>query len=227
MPIIKLTNYLLGTETGLLPVFNLAARENEFWIVESERPEKTNLFFRALATLVTPLRGEYRFLDRRLDFSDYDHLLECKKKIGFISPDIALTSNRTIRENLLLTHYYETNTLALPLTSQMEKMSLQLGIIDQLDQRVTEISQWDLRSGLIIRELNKPYELLLIDRPESLVPPDKQPVLIHLLQNQEESGKAIICHSRDKKYIDNFSPTGKIKISQDEITITPPHSEGR
>ncbi|MFP4446877.1 MAG: hypothetical protein ACLFPD_11605, partial [Desulfosudaceae bacterium] len=74
---------------------------------------------------------------------------------------------------------------------------------------------------LIIRELAKPAALLLIDRPETLVPPEKQHILTGLLQNQQRTGKAIICHSRDKKYIDNFSPTGKILISRDSVCITP------
>lgn len=221
MPLIELSDYRLKNSETALPPFFFAAAEDDFWLLESDRPEMTKLFFRALATLIAPVRGKYRFSGSRLDFTDYNRMLECKKKISFISPDIALVSNRTIRENLLLTHYYEANALSLPLTASMEKMCRQLGLTDKLDFRVTEISQWDLWTGLIIRELAKPAALLLIDRPETLVPPEKQHILTGLLQNQQRTGKAIICHSRDKKYIDNFSPTGKILISRDSVCITP------
>ena len=81
--VVALENYELDdavTGSHLQKVtFNLAA--GDACAVFADAADDSHLLARALATLVRPISGSYRFLDTVLDFSDHEQLLAAKRRV--------------------------------------------------------------------------------------------------------------------------------------------------
>ena len=103
----ELKNYMVFSEGGerRLSIGEFTLSGTDSCCVRSDSSDDARLFLRALATLVYPVQGTYRYKGSVLDFSDYRRLLPLKRKVGYIASDTAMLSNRTIRENLLLRRY--------------------------------------------------------------------------------------------------------------------------
>lgn len=213
--IAELTDYRVDRGSVGLGPFDLTLAAGDFLVIEADLPESAAFFLRVLATLVPPVRGVYRFMGKPLRFSDYQAILEYKKCIGYLSTGIGMISNRTILENLLLPRYYEENRLSLSIDAKTENLCELFHLTDRLLRHVTDATRWDLRTAIIVRELVKDPALLLVERPEEMVPPGTRFVLIDILQKAAAEGKPVILFSRDRKFIERLSPTGRIEIKGD------------
>lgn len=220
MLLIELTDYTVTRAESSLERINLSVSSGECWFVSADNRESAGLLFSALATLARPKGGTYRFCGTTLDFSSYRNLLSCKKRIGYISPENALLSNRTILENLLLPRYFEENSLSLTLDKKVDEMCLLFHIRSRLGQKVTEANHWDLRLAMAVRELAKEPDVLLVEWPEEVVPPDRQWMFVNLLQQALVSGTPLVIFSRDRSFCDNFSASGKVAIKGERVTLS-------
>ncbi len=173
--------------------------------IHTDSFDNAHLFLKALATLVPPFNGTYRFKEQKLDFSDYRSLLPIKKNIGYIAPDTALLSNRTVEENLLLTRYYYENALDLSLDEKTMDMCNQFGIENKLNFRPADLDVTDLRAAITIRELNKSLDLLLLERPEDFVGHSKFNFFIENVEKILQTGVPVVFFSNDDMFINRFS----------------------
>lgn len=213
--IAALSDYLVNRGEFRLGPFDLSISTGDFLVIESDLPEQAAFFLKTLATLVPPVKGIYRFRDIPLRFSNYQDILECKKRIGYLSSGIGMISNRTIMENLLLPRYYAENRLTLSLDAETENMCDLFGLTERLLRHVTDATRWDLRAAIIVRELMKHPDILLVERPEEMVPPGCRQALVGLLQKAYADGKPVLLFSRDRKFIERLSPTGRIELKGD------------
>ena len=220
MSLIELSNYTVARNELRLENISLAISPGQCWLVVSDLRESAGLLFSALATLVKPEAGTFRFKNALLDFSTYRQLLACKREIGYVSPANVLLSNRTILENLLLSDFYEKNTLSVTLDKKTDEMCLLFHIRNRLGQKVTEADRWDLRLAMAVRELAKDPAVLLVEWPEEVVPPDRQWMFVNLLQQALVSGTPLVIFSRDRSFCANFSASGKIVIKGERVTVS-------
>ncbi|MDY6903621.1 MAG: hypothetical protein SWH61_02950 [Thermodesulfobacteriota bacterium] len=211
--IVSITDYVVEQNDCRLGPLDLSIAAGEFLVIDTEFPEHASFLLRTLATLVRPLQGTYRFMGTPLRFSNYQDILEYKKRIGYLSAGIGMISNRTIMSNLLLPRYYAENSLSLALAPETENLCERFGLTGRLLRQVTDATNWDLRTATIIRELMKHPDLLLVERPEEMVPPGTRTVLVDILQQAIADGKPVILFSRDRKFLERLSPTGRVEIT--------------
>jgi len=203
----ELKNYVVFSEGGerRLSIGDFTLSESESCCIQSDSPDDVRLFLRALATLVNPVQGTYRYNGKLLDFSDYRRLLPLKRKVGYIASDTAMLSNRTIRENLLLMRYYRENSLTISLDEQAWTLCKQFKIEDKLDLRPADLDPAELRAAITIRELTKSPELLLLERPEWFVGYRRFNLFVQSVKEMIGPACSVVFFTSDDDFIDRFS----------------------
>ncbi|MGD9212744.1 MAG: ATP-binding cassette domain-containing protein [Desulfobacteraceae bacterium] len=223
MNLIKIERYSLapwGASSGIRNA-NFVLRPGEVIAITLDVPDDGHLFLRALATLITPIQGKYFFQGQQLEFSDYRNLLHIKRKIGYVSTDAALISNRTILENLLLMRYYFENSLTIDLNETMETLCSQCGLHDKLRLRPANLNPLDVQLVIYIRELAKQPKILLLDRPEDIMIPSKNfKGLISHFEGLVSTGLPVVMLSYDPGFIERFA-TKVVQIRDGKIAENP------
>ncbi len=220
MYITELTNYRINhlDKNKVLSADHFILSTGDICSIESDSADNTRLLLRALATLSTPVSGTYRFMGEILNFADYKRLLPFKSKIGYIGPDAAMLSNRTIRENMLLPRYYFENSLAVSLDDRAEALCRTFNISEKLDFRPADLSQAELGIAIMIREMIKPAELLLVDRPESFIDDSQYSAFTDSMNILLKKKVPVVMHSNNN-FINRFSEK-IIRIKQDTVTVS-------
>ena len=165
LKLIEIAGYSLapiGRGNGLRN-FSCTISEGDVIYIEGDRFDDTHLFLRALAALEKPQAGVFYYRGAALDFSDYRKLLPYKRKIGFISADATLLSNRTIGENIMWQRYYLEGRKSLEMVDEVLYLCRIFGIEDKLDLRPSQVFRDEVRAAIIIRELVKGAEILLVE----------------------------------------------------------------
>lgn len=194
----------IGEGNGLREVF-FSLSAGEACAVDADLPDDGHLFLRALATLNAPVSGRYEFQGRELDFSDYRKLLPYKKRIGYIAPDAALIVNRSIQHNIILTHAYFNDWADGRLTEEAVSLCGEFGLSDKLDLRPAQLDREDLRLAIIVRELVKSPDVLLVERPRDFLGPARFEQFARTLKNRVQSGISVVVLSSDKAFVDAFA----------------------
>ncbi|MFO7558337.1 MAG: hypothetical protein R6X10_05870 [Desulfobacterales bacterium] len=205
-----------GNRTGL-NLLHLAVSEGDVCAIHSDSSDDARLLIRTLSTLLAPSRGVYRFKGEQLDFSDYRKILPVKKKIGFIAQEAAMSSNRTIRENLLFIRYYFENSLSISLDAYTFKLCELFRIVDKLDMRPAALDATDLRIAITIRELCKLPELLLVEKPEDFIGQKKFTLFVDVFEEFLQSRIPVVFFSNNKHFIRRFS-NREIVIKNKQVT---------
>jgi len=222
MNLIELSDYYLDA-IGAGSDFNnvyFALSKSEVCQIQTDSTDDAHNFLKALATLVHPVSGTYRFMGKEIDFSDYRKLLPIKKKIGYIGQDATMVSNRTVRENLLLMRSYYENSLSISLDEKVLKLCRMFNLQDKLDVRPGELRPVDLRMAVATRELTKSFDVLLLDSPEDYFGHKTFDPLNEIINNITLSGKAVVFFSRDQDFVKTF-PNRKIQITNGTLTRVP------
>lgn len=165
LKLIEIANYSLapiGRGNGLRNI-SCTILEGDVLNVEGDRFDDIHLFLRALAVLEKPIEGVFYYRGQALDFSDYRKLLPYRRKVGFISADSTLLSNRTIGENIMWQRYYLEGRKSLEVPDDIMHYCRILGIEDKLDLRPSQVFRDEVRAAIIIRELTKGAEILLVE----------------------------------------------------------------
>ncbi|RJQ84950.1 MAG: ATP-binding cassette domain-containing protein [Desulfobacteraceae bacterium] len=170
MNFLELSDYSLaasGSGSGIRG-FSFSLGPGEVCAIDSFNPDDAQTFMRALATLVRPIEGIYRFKGRTCDLKDPNAMLSLKKQIGYVARDAALISNLTVRQNLLLQRCYFENRLDIDLHEDVEALCSTFGIQDKLDQRPAGLNVMEVQAAIIVREMTKKPEFMIMGQPESI-----------------------------------------------------------
>lgn len=222
MPLIELTDYKLepeGTGKGLSGA-NFSLFGGDLCAIETKLTDDASLFLKALATLVAPVKGTYRFGGEAVDLSHYRNALPCKKRIGYISLDTAMVSNRTIRENLLFMRYYYEDTLSLSLDGRTAGLCRKFGIYDKLDMKPGEVHSQDVLNAITIRELCKAPDVLLLDRPEDVMDHATFDFFKNILEDMLPAKLSVVFFSSNVEFRDAFA-NRKILIAEGRLSTQP------
>ncbi len=221
MCLIELSDYTLaptGSGNGLSNI-NFSLANGDICSIHTDSTNDACDFLKALATLSSPLSGNYRFQGEIIRFSDYRELLPVKKRIGYIGQDAAMISNRTIRENLLYMRCYFENSLLLSLDEKTLKLCSIFDLQDKLDKRPGELRPVDLRVSIAIRELSKSFEVLLCERPETYFGHHRLSIFKEICDEIVASGDTIVFFSNDQSFM-QIDANRKIEISGGTLTAT-------
>ncbi len=207
MSIIELSDYSLksgGLGKGINHCF-FSADPGEVWKVDSDNINDAHLLINGLATLSYPIGGTYDFDGRTLNFSDYRKLLSTKKRIAYIAYDTTLISNRTVRENLTLNRIYFHNDLSPELNDEEYRICNLFNIEPILDVRPTQLKGPDIKKSILVRELLKKPDLIIIEYPDEFSGYNSMRELIDILKTAVESGATLIYTSHDLDFISAFA----------------------
>lgn len=207
MAFIDLSSYTLSPlhrGNGIHNLFFTASR-GDVWAIKPGKASDAHLFINGLATLTYPENGKYIFNGSELDFSDYRLLLSTKKKIGYLTPDTALLSNRTIRENLSVANAYFGNDLSFILDEETTEMCTLFGIDEFIENRPVNLSSYDQKKVMVVREIMKKPDIMLIECPEEFVDGEGMELLTGTLNKMVGSGMILVYLSYDRAFTEAFS----------------------
>jgi ABC-type lipoprotein export system ATPase subunit len=219
MFLIELSNYTLppvGSGHGIRN-FAFSVTTGDVCAVDAQNPDDAHQFLRALATLVYPSNGCFRFNGEPLSLKNYKELLNFKKKVAYIAPDAALISNLTVKQNILLHRYYFENDLAIDLDDKLLTLCDTFGITRKLDSRPVDLNSAERQTAIAVREISKAPVLLLLDHPEDFAAHTRLDLLSQLFTTWIDQRKPVVFVSYDRRLIRRFA-NRKIQIVQDALT---------
>jgi len=218
MYLLELSNYRIkSTHPNSLKPFYFALAADGRCCVQTDSQGHAQTFLKALATLVPPVEGTYRFEDQTLNFKDYRKLLPIKRQIGYIAPDATLISNRSVLDNLLLMRYYFENRFNLALDEETEKLCRRFDLLDKLKMRPAELNPLDFNIAVAIRELSKAPKLLLLEQPENLIGDNRLEMLIAVLKDRLLQKLPIVFISYNQSF-NTAVANQKVLISNGDLT---------
>ncbi|RLB82781.1 MAG: hypothetical protein DRH17_04570 [Deltaproteobacteria bacterium] len=205
--LIRLSNYTLeGFDGGNgLENFNLVLSRGKSFSIVTDSPDDAHLLLRGIATLEPPKRGQFFYKGKELDFSDYRSLLSYKKKVGYVASDATLITNRSIYDNLMLMRYYFENSTSIKISEEVMDLCRRFGLEKKLDPKPNQLDPEENRLFVIIRELSKNPEILLIERPKDFLRIKSFETLEKVLRDLIRKDLALIFFSIDKAFTTEFS----------------------
>jgi len=213
--LIRLDNYSLapiGKGRGLEP-FDFVLKTGDSVSIDSDSPDDAYLFLRGLATLEVPRQGRFFYKKRMLDFSDYRNLLNYKRNVGYICSDAGLISNNSLYDNLMYMRYCFENDIFINISEDILELCRIFKLEEYLHLRPAYLSPESRRLAIIVREIAKNPELLIIERPRDFLRDKSFEALKSVLRDLQEKGISMVFFSKDEDYIREFS-SRKILISQ-------------
>lgn len=204
MPIIELTDLVLvtpGTQREYR-ADRLSIAPGDVIAVVSDAPVDVRPLLRVLATLDPPAQGRYRFSGNRVALNDYRACLPIKRQIGYVAADAAMVSNLTLVENLLLGRYYFENRLDIALDDQVIRLCSGAGLARHLAHRPAVLSDAERLKAIMIREMAKSPQLMLVDRPENFMDITETDVIFQHLKDMVLAGTAVVFFSQNRRMTD-------------------------
>jgi len=220
LKLIEMTNYSLapiGRGKGLRN-FSCTIFEGDVLYIEGDRFDDVHLFIRALAVLEKPIEGVFYYRGQVLDFSDYRKLLPYRRKVGFISADSTLLSNRTIGENIMWQRYYMEGRKSLEVPDDIMDFCRVLGIEDKLDLRPSQVFRDEVRAAIIIRELTKGAEILLMEQARDTLSRIHYESAVQLMKECLSRKITAVFSFGDEAFI-REAATKKVRIIEGELEI--------
>jgi len=205
--LIRLSDYSLeplGDGNGLKNV-NLALSNGEALSIGTDSPDDARLLLRGVATLVAPKRGQFFYKGKELDLSDYRSLLAYKKNVGYIASDATLISNRSMHDNLMLMRYYFEDSTSIQMPEEVVELCRVFKLAKRLDLKPHQLDPEENRLFVIVRELSKNPEILLVERPRDFLRTKSFEALKGVLRTIVRKNLALVFFSTDEVFIKEFS----------------------
>jgi len=205
--LIRLSDYSLeplGDGNGLKNV-NLALSNGEALSIGTDSPDDARLLLRGVATLVAPKRGQFFYKGKELDLSDYRSLLAYKKNVGYIASDATLISNRSMHDNLMLMRYYFEDSTSIQMPEEVVELCRLFKLGKRLDLKPHQLDPEENRLFVIVRELSKNPEILLVERPRDFLRTKGFEALKGVLRNIVRKNLALVFFSTDEVFTKEFS----------------------
>ena len=205
--LIRLSDYSLeplGDGNGLKNV-NLALSNGEALSIGTDSPDDARLLLRGVATLVAPKRGQFFYKGKELDLSDYRSLLAYKKNVGYIASDATLISNRSMHDNLMLMRYYFEDSISIQMPEEVVELCRLFKLGKRLDLKPHQLDPEENRLFVIVRELSKNPEILLVERPRDFLRTKGFEALKGVLRNIVRKNLALVFFSTDEVFTKEFS----------------------
>ena len=175
------------------------------YALSADLPADGHLFLRAVAALNSPVSGAFFFRGRKLNFSNDRNLLRYRKRIGYIASDSSMIGNRSIRENIMLMHSYYDDSPDPQLSEEALKLCSLFRLSEKVELRPAQLHREDLRLSIIVRELAKSPEVLLIEHPRDSISPECFSLLAGVLKEAVLGGISLVILSPDEEFVRELS----------------------
>lgn len=185
--------------TGHDGPIRLVIAHGDLMAIVTDAPADCRRLLRVLATLERPDQGEYRFRGTHVNLKDYRDCLAVKRQIGYVAADAAMISNRTLRENLLLTRFYFENDLTIDIDETVGALCEGAGLTRKLERRPSALSSTELLNAIAIREMTKAPAVMLVEQPENFMRMTRSDGVFKHLKKMIRSGTAVIFYSHNHK----------------------------
>lgn len=207
--VVELTDYVLdGSDIKCgLRCRRFVVSKGDRCSLSADSPEYAQGFLKALATLIWPIKGCYRFKGEPLDFTDYRNLLPYKRRIGFIASGSALLSNRTVRDNLLFMRYHFENKVSLEFDKRVNRWLCMLNLQDHLHRFPAELDPIQARLVIVLREIAKFPDLLLIEHPEAYMRQTASYAFAEVMEDVMKMNIPIVFISYNSRLVEIYSTT--------------------
>lgn len=218
MELIRLVDYALKSPGGgaALQEINFSLNRGDMVSIVAHARDDVRLFMRGLASLVYPTSGKFFFQGKELDFSDYRNLLPYKQQVGYIASDAAFINNRSVKDNLMfMVNYFENRFPATPSGDIMELCGM-FHLDEKLDLCPTYLDPENMRIAIIIREIGKRPDILLIERPQEFLGTKSFDTFKSVLRGLADTGITLVFHALDEGFVKEFS-TREIMIEEGRI----------
>jgi ABC-type iron transport system FetAB ATPase subunit len=219
LELIRLSDYsleALGNGNGLQN-FNLVLTEGAAFSITTDSPDDAHLLLRGIATLVPPKSGQFFYKGQVLDFSDYRNLLSYKRKVAYIGSDATLIVNRSLRDNLMLMRYYFEDLTSTEMSGDVVRLCRAFELEDKLHLKPPQVGPEENRLCVIVRELSKNPEILLIERLRDFLRTEPFEALKGVLRNLIGKNLVLVSFSTDQAFTNEFSQK-QILIKKGRVT---------
>ena len=227
--LIRLSDYslkALGIGNGLQN-FNLVLPKGGAFSIKTDSSDDAHLLIRGIATLEPPKSGQFFYKEQPLDFSDYRNLLSYKKKVGYIGSDATVIVNRSLRDNLMLMRCYFENLTSSEMSEEVIRLCRAFNLEGKLHLKPPELNPEENRLCVIVRELSKNPEILLIERLRDFLRTERFEVLKRVLRNLIGKDLVLVFFSTDEAFTKEFSRK-EILIEKGRVTTqAEPNAGGR
>jgi ABC-type polar amino acid transport system ATPase subunit len=218
--LIKLSDYSLkslGDGNGLKKV-NLVLSKGDVFSIKTDARDDARLFLRGMATLEPPKSGQFFYKGMKLDFSDYRSLLAYKRNVGYVASDATLITNRSVHDNLMLMRYYFENSTSIQMSEEVMDLCRAFNLGKRFDLRPHQLDPEQNRLFVIVRELSKKPEILLVERPREFLRTKSFETLKGVLRDLISKDLALVFFSTDEVFTKEFSQR-PILINKGMVTI--------
>lgn len=219
--LIRLSNYsiqAMGDGYGLRD-FDLSVSRGDAFAIKTDSTDDAYILLRGIATLTPPEKGVLSYKGEELDFSDYRSLLFYKRRVGYIASDATLLANRTAYDNLMIMRYYYEDSLSIKMGPETRALCGIFGLERLLELQPHHLDPEEKRLFIIVREISKDPEILLIERPRDFLRPNSIENLKRVLRGVVTRGIALVFFSMDKGFMEEFSQ-GEIAINKGRLTVS-------
>lgn len=192
---------VLPTASSSCRIAQLTVARGDLIAMQSQAPADGRHLLRILATLTVPASGRFRFDGRLINLEDYRQCLSIKRRVGYVAGDAAMISNRTLRENLILTRIYHENDLAIDLDAITMARCAAAGLVARLHQRPSALNDDERFKAIMIREMAKSPAVMLVERPETVLDVDAERGLFYDLIGMVHAGTALVLLTNSRRVI--------------------------
>ena len=218
--LIRLSDYslkALGIGNGLQD-FNLVLPKGAAFSIRTDSSDDAHLLMRGIATLEPPKSGQFLYRGQALDFSDYRNLLSYKSKVGYIGSDATVLVNRSLRDNPMLMRYYFEDLTSVEMSEDVIRLCRAFNLEVKLHFKPPQLNPEENRLCVIVRELSKNPEILLIERLRDFLRTEHFEALKSVLRNLIGKDLALVFFSTDPAFTKEFSRK-EIVIDKGRLTI--------
>lgn len=220
MPVVELTDCSYapwGQGNGLSP-FSFSLDRGQVAGVVADRNEDAHLFLRALASLATPLSGSLRHQGVLLDTGDYRRTLAYKRKVGYVASDSAVFSNRTLGETLLFPARYFGEADTSEIGPAAMDLCVHFEIAEKLDLRPAQAYEEDVRLTILVRELAKNPDLLIMERPSMHLDHPSHMQVLDKLRELAADGLPMVLYTFNQNLMSELA-TKIVRISRGGLSV--------
>lgn len=146
--------------------------------------------------------GKLYYEDQEISGFDLEKFASYRqKRISIVFQDLRLFPTQTVRENLVIKQQLD----PYPGAADITVMAKRLGIENKLDRLAKTCSYGEQQRVAIIRALQQPYDILLLDEPFSHLDDNNRSIAMNLMLEESAKRNAAIVYA-DLKKTEFFTP---------------------
>jgi putative ABC transport system ATP-binding protein len=186
-------HYIMGDNVvKALDGVDLHFERGGFYAIMGSSGSGKSTMLNLIGCLDRPTSGTYTLENRNISTLDDNELSDLRLKyIGFIFQSFNLIPQLTVRENIELPLFYQQISPE-ERTRRAEILAADVGLVDRLGHRPTELSGGQMQRVAIARALANNPSLLLADEPTGNLDSRTGAQVMEILEGLYEAGKTLI-----------------------------------